>query len=554
MNTSPLQRFEAYFSEFTISTRRMALLRVLFFGLLAFDLWTIFLPHAPRFGANGFNVSQLPALDPWLPMPTPEVVGPLYVVGGFASLCAALGLGVRRLMPIITFCYGGVYLWSQSDSYQHHYLITLLLVLFCFVPANAWSTRGAALSNPVSLPSWAMRLVYVQVGLTYAWTAVTKTTAPWLDGSTLQSLLTCEARERLHQVGDRFGWSTDAAVRAAAAGVMVGEYMAGLVYLRRSWWVFGLFTIPLFHAGVEYIQLDIELFSYYMFAVNGVLLMPDRWLDAGWVRTAAWVARVRDRLPFGTAESPPLDTTTTRWVAAGAAIVTFVALRALPIAGAELAGVLGALVALIALAPWRSAGAAGAPEAAPTAALAPIWVVLGACLCLVGLQGSEALYDYHRQWAGFLRRSGETAAAIERYEIANAIRSDAPARHVALGRLLLKTGDSAGALAAVDEALRRESLALEAVRARARASGASAEDHLEEGRTHVRIADALAFAAQVYPAAGRASDAAELGRRRSTHLEDARQAFQRNLQLDAVCGEGRSELARLRSKSEGSEP
>jgi tetratricopeptide (TPR) repeat protein len=172
----------------------------------------------------------------------------------------------------------------------------------------------------------------------------------------------------------------------------------------------------------------------------------------------------------------------------------------------------------------------------------------------VGLQGSEALYDYHRQWAGFLRRSGETAAAIERYEIANAIRSDAPARHVALGRLLLKTGDSAGALAAVDEALRRESLALEAVRARARASGASAEDHLEEGRTHVRIADALAFAVQVYPAAGRASDAAELGRRRSTHLEDARQAFQRNLQLDAVCGEGRSELARLRSKSEGSEP
>ncbi len=554
MNTTPWQRFDAYFSEFTVSTRRMTLLRVLFFGLLAFDLWTISLPHAPRFGANGFNVSQLPALDPWLPMPTPEVVGPLYVAGGFASLCAALGLGVRRMMPIITVCYGGVYLWSQSDSYQHHYLITLLLVLFCFVPASAWSTRGVAGATPLAFPSWAMRLVYVQVGLTYAWTAFTKTTAPWLDGSTLQSLLTCEARERLHQLGERFGWSTDAAVRAAAAGVMVGEYMAGLVYLRRSWWVFGLFTIPLFHAGVEYIQLDIELFSYYMFAVNGVLLMPDRWLDAAWVRAASWVARARERLPFAASESPPLDPSTARWVAAGAALVTFVALRALPIAGSDLAGVLGAVVALIALAPWQRLGGRGVSVTVPSANLAPIWVVLGACLCLIGLQGSEALYDYHRQWAGFLRRSGETAAAIERYEIANAIRPDAPARHVALGRLLLKAGDTSGALAAVDEALRRDSLALEEARARARTSGASAVDHLEEGRAHVRIAEALAFAAQAYPAAGRASDAAELSRRRSTHLDDARQAFQRNLELDAVCGEGRSELARLKSKSDGSDP
>ncbi|MEZ4475070.1 MAG: hypothetical protein R3F60_30620 [bacterium] len=47
--------------------------------------------------------------------------GAAWLVGGFLAARAALGIAVRQSAVLLALLYGGVYVWCQADSYQHHY-------------------------------------------------------------------------------------------------------------------------------------------------------------------------------------------------------------------------------------------------------------------------------------------------------------------------------------------------------------------------------------------------------------------------------------------------
>ena len=102
--------------------------------LLAFDCWIDLIPHAGRYGVGGFNVSHFAMLD-WLPTPTPGVyIGAMLLTGWLALVMAIrpVRLGLGLLFGFYT--YG----WSMSmlDSYQHHYLVSLLLFSCIFFPTS----------------------------------------------------------------------------------------------------------------------------------------------------------------------------------------------------------------------------------------------------------------------------------------------------------------------------------------------------------------------------------------------------------------------------------
>src|SRR5665811_720882 len=77
----------------------------------------------------------------------------------------AFGVATRWLVPLATVIYSWLYFGSQLDSYQHHYLIAMLLVIACFVP---WQpARG-----PVR--AWALRLMLVELAIVYLWAEISK--------------------------------------------------------------------------------------------------------------------------------------------------------------------------------------------------------------------------------------------------------------------------------------------------------------------------------------------------------------------------------------------
>src|SRR6185436_6474010 len=159
---------------------------------------------------------------------------------------AALGLSTRTVLPIAAALYAWLYFGSQLDSYQHHYLVALIVALACFVP---WRRpRDSTPATPVR--SWALRLILVQLGIMYLWAAISKLDPAWTSGQTLGSQLTGSLRSLIDgTVG----------IRAASLGVIAAELvLAGTIWLRPAWRIAAPLGIAL-HVGIVASGLEIGL-------------------------------------------------------------------------------------------------------------------------------------------------------------------------------------------------------------------------------------------------------------------------------------------------------
>ena len=126
-----VRRYQRFWLDTQVAPEVLAAFRFLFFAVLAVDLW-LQVEHAPRYGAGGFNVSHLPALDSILPVMTRPVVTALFIIQAWLAGLIAFGGGGRAAVVALTSLYGLTYFGSQLDSYQHHYLMFLVLLLCCF--------------------------------------------------------------------------------------------------------------------------------------------------------------------------------------------------------------------------------------------------------------------------------------------------------------------------------------------------------------------------------------------------------------------------------------
>ena len=442
-----------YWHEFGIHPLRMAALRVGFFGLLAFDLWIVFMEHAPRYGAGGMNATQFAWLDAIAPLPWAGIVGAGWLLGGFLALRAALGVAVRQSAALLAIIYGGIYVWCQADSYQHHYLIALMLGVLAFVPEAAWQSRWAgAVQGPAAETSvgWAIRMLYVLLALVYFWTGVTKVDPVWLSGDTMRMLTSsAENQALMGKAAKLLGMPRDDVYVFAAWSVMIGEISVGLALLWRKLWLLALLAAPWFHVGVEVIGFDIELFSYYMIAIDLILLAPRRvydWIELGGAALAARLRPWKDRVMAWPGALKPA-----RLVGGMCAVVTFLLAFQAPYYGAEGAA-LGAAVAC-GVAVWSGRG------------VLPVGLthVLAAGALWAAAALSTTPFDYYRMWGGDLRRRGENELAIEMYRRANAL-DDGPARLRQLAELLEEKGEHAEARRTYEEALDRDERALQAAR------------------------------------------------------------------------------------------
>lgn len=507
--------WDRYWHGFGVHRLRLAALRFAVFGLLAYDLCVNFITHAPRYGAGGVNASQFAWLDPILPMPSTPVVSAAWLLAAFLAARAALGIAVRTSVIAVAVLYGGVYVWCQADSYQHHYLVCLLLLVLAMVPAQAWLTRPPA-APPVDGPPrdveasdgdathWSLRMIYVMLALMYLWTGVTKANPVWLSGDTLYQLTSsAENRQMFASIGDALGMSGTAIYPVMAWAIMLGELVAGVFFIWRRLWFIGLLVVPWFHVGVEVIGFEIELFSYYMLAIDVILLMPRR----VYVAAAAGLVQLREKI--GQWRGPSLD-------AAGARLGVGVVAAGLAAAGAAwtpYTGVTGlvALVAVFSLAAFIRPGGY------------PVWRVVGhaaagAVLATTAL-ATDAPFDYYRLWGGDLKKRAIGTPslmpeAIASYRAANRV-TDGPARHFALGKLLLEQGETDAALTTFAEGIARHEAALAAEKTASFREPTNGELQYDLAERHAGLASkrgtfesALRRAGQTDAAAAQASKAA----------------------------------------------
>ncbi len=527
-----LSAWHRYWHDFETERMRVVALRVMLFGLVAFDLWVVTLHHASRYGAGEFNVAQIGLLDMLLPIPTPAIVATGWLLGGFFALRAAFGVAIKQSIVGATICYFGIYLWSQVDSYQHHYLVGLLLTICCFVPEKVWTaTRpdDAEVEQWNRVRHWGLRLIYVQMALMYFWTGFTKADPTWLSGATMDQLThPPEVRDLIAGWERRFELRPGEGYSYAAIAVMLGELLAPLAFLWRRLWIVGLLVVPWFHIGVEILEFDIEWFSYYMIALDVILLLPDR----GWRAIRAVALRV-EPLWQRIAVATPTESTPRMIIAlATAAICAYVAGR-IPVEGSTLLAVVVGVAALLALWPVPLI----APKLPLFAAVAQV-VIVATMSFTVDRAGS--LYDMYRMWGGDLRRRGDVEGAIEKYTLANAAMPGQPARRYQLAELYERTGRRALAEPLYIEALELQHAAVEAQLRRTHRDPNDAAAFFELALENLRLADRCA-------AVGRlpSHDAEEMARCRRTALVGAEEAVDKGQAISPRDPEGRKMRAQV---------
>lgn len=410
----------AFWFGFEVAWAKLVVGRVVLFGLLAVDA-LLQIRHAPRYGAGGFNVAQVAGLDAL--GPTRTLYGIAELINGYLLTLAACGVATRLVLPVATAIYAWLYFGSQLDSYQHHYLVALVLLAACFVP---WQRpAGATPSTPVR--TWALRLVLVQLAIMYLWAAISKVNTAWLDGTTLGEQITGPLRSLI---------DATLGIRNASKLVVVGELaLAATVWNRRTW----RYAAPLglaFHVGILFSGLEIGLFAWLMIGIY-VFVVPDRvwtWLaDTPPARAVRDVVR-RIAVPGGAQRIAWLG-----GVVLGTALAfacRFEHARAVAIV----------LAAAFVVGSVRRASLAWL-GAAHLFALAT-WLVVD--------RTSTVAIDYYRFWGGTSRRLGDSAAAERAYRELIAVAPDEGSAHYQLGKLLLARDAADDGLAELHDAERLE--------------------------------------------------------------------------------------------------
>ena len=170
---NPWQLCHRFWCKREVDTNRLTLFRIWFYSLLALELW-LRIGGTATYGADGFNVCHFAWMDPWLPLPAGHIMLIGWLFQSFLALRIALSSPPRWMPWLLAIQYAAFYFCSRIDSFQHHYLLSLLLIILAFIRVDKPAAR-----------SWPIRLVLIQLSIVYVWAAVAKMNGQWLSGATL---------------------------------------------------------------------------------------------------------------------------------------------------------------------------------------------------------------------------------------------------------------------------------------------------------------------------------------------------------------------------------
>jgi hypothetical protein len=390
--------------------------------LLSFDLCFEMIEHGGRYGVGGFNVAHFALLDRLLPLPTATMYVALLIASAGLALQQLLAGATRPVGLLLAVLYTLGWSLSMHDSYQHHYLLSWLLV-WCAVCPDVGAAQSARAEQS---SGWGIPMAACSCAIVYVFTAIAKLEPVWRSGEVLRTLTGSRppgdgspgkfdgARDLLLELGltdprvwQLFALSTVALQIALAVGYFAAVQRDNRPSRARTFaCTVGLLAALSFHGMAELFRVfEIGLFSYYMLWIALVLLGPARLLvaAAGPIASCARALdRVLDRLPKASAGHVMA-------AAVGSAAVLGALGWLVPLPGAA-----WAFTSLGAIALARFALLLRAARHAEVA-LHAAGTTLGGLVLWLALAKSDVPFDYYRRTAGELSRMGKTEQALHTY-------------------------------------------------------------------------------------------------------------------------------------------
>ena len=122
---------------------------------------------------------------------------------GIFGIGVMLGYKYRISIIAFTVLWAGVYFMQKSSYNNHYYLLVLLNVFMCVLPANKYFSLDVR-QNPSllkqSMPRWCSLIIIVQMTIVYTYASIAKIYPDWLDTTVMEMLM--QSKKEYFVIGD----------------------------------------------------------------------------------------------------------------------------------------------------------------------------------------------------------------------------------------------------------------------------------------------------------------------------------------------------------------
>lgn len=287
----------------------LVVFRIAFGGVMLWEVWRYFTKDwIPRYWIDPsfhFTYYGFGWVEPW----PGEWMYVHWAVIGAAAACITLGLFYRVATVVFFLAFTYQFLLEQTRYLNHFYLIVLVSLLLCFVPAHRAFSLDALMRPRLrsdTVPAWSLWLLRGQIGLVFFFAGVAKLNGDWLRGEPMRDWLA--SRTDFAVIG-RFFTEDWAPYLFSYGGLMLDLLVFPLLLWRRT-------RLLAFIAAVSFHLTNSQLFNIGIFPwmMIGACLL---FFDASWPRRVLRLLRVQISQPRPSAGHARWRLTTAQRVTVG---------------------------------------------------------------------------------------------------------------------------------------------------------------------------------------------------------------------------------------------
>lgn len=115
-----------------------------------------------------------------------------FCIMGIFGIGVMLGYKYRTSIIGFSLLWAGVYFMQKSSYNNHYYLLVLLNVFMCLLPANRYFSLDVKQKPSLkrqSMPQWCSLFIIVQMAIVYTYASIAKLYPDWLDTTVMEILM-----------------------------------------------------------------------------------------------------------------------------------------------------------------------------------------------------------------------------------------------------------------------------------------------------------------------------------------------------------------------------
>lgn len=211
----------------------------------------------------------------WLLSIQDETMYGIFILMAVASLGVIFGFKYRFFIILLTLLWSLVYFGQKTSYNNHYYLMWLIGLMMCFLPANAYGSVDSKLNPSIKknyMPQWTRWVFIIQMCCVYFYATIAKFYPDWLDGTVTGNMFLSMTNmpEMVYTVFQKREFQLFIAYMGIAFD---GLIIPALLWKRTRW--FAIIASLIFHV-FNSITLQIGVFPYFALSFCVFFFPPEQ--------------------------------------------------------------------------------------------------------------------------------------------------------------------------------------------------------------------------------------------------------------------------------------